>query len=358
MNIESFKREVSLHVFAFTDLGRQLKRKIDQEPFQVPLNAKPLADYVKRAFDRHEEEHPQLLVFIGATGIAVRSIASYLGDKRKDPPVIVIDDQGQVVISLMSGHFGKANELTYWMSKKLQGLGYEAKPIVTTATDNRGFEGVERILTAYRVDPWINREAYKKLNSCIANGQSIHWYVDPQLRDEHIPPLKYPHLVNYTSVEKLKKAKGTKVALVMSHAKMWENYQAEDFYVLYSKSLVLGTGCRKNTPSSHYEKMLLRAFKKWDLPLQSIAAIASIDLKKEEKAIHDMAKALDVAMYFFSADDIKPYAEGFQGSKFVEIVTGVKAIAGPCAYKLTDDLWTQKVMKENACTFSVGRMIL
>ena len=46
------------------------------------------------------------MIFIGATGIAVRSIAPYVRSKKTDPAVIVVDEQGRHAISLLSGHIG------------------------------------------------------------------------------------------------------------------------------------------------------------------------------------------------------------------------------------------------------------
>ena len=41
-------------------------------------------------------------VFIGAMGICVRTIASYINDKHNDPAVVCIDSLGKNVISVLS----------------------------------------------------------------------------------------------------------------------------------------------------------------------------------------------------------------------------------------------------------------
>lgn len=43
------------------------------------------------------------ILFIGACGIAVRSIAPYVKSKKTDPAVLCMDEQGKFVISLLSG---------------------------------------------------------------------------------------------------------------------------------------------------------------------------------------------------------------------------------------------------------------
>ena len=72
----------------------------------------------------------EALIFIGAMGICVRSIAPYIGSKYTDPAVLCVDSTGKTVISVLSGHVGGANELA---RKVASAIG--AMPVITTQSD-------------------------------------------------------------------------------------------------------------------------------------------------------------------------------------------------------------------------------
>ena len=91
----------------FTEQGGRLARRIADglaPEYEILLYEKGLKDWCAACFAKAE-----LIIFIGACGIAVRTIAPLLKSKTEDPAVLVLDEAGQYVISLLSGHIGGAN---------------------------------------------------------------------------------------------------------------------------------------------------------------------------------------------------------------------------------------------------------
>ena len=103
-----------------------------KEPYAGEQGLTPLTEPLKAWTGRMFQEKEGIL-FIGASGIAVRSIAPFVQSKDKDPAIVVMDEKGMFAISLMSGHLGGANELAGTLAN-LTG----AIPVITTATDVNG----------------------------------------------------------------------------------------------------------------------------------------------------------------------------------------------------------------------------
>ena len=107
---------MKLAVFAFTRRGCGLAqgakeildaeevRLVTMEKFGVPgfeAYRPPLNQCMEPYF-----RWADAILFIGSTGMAVRAIAPWVRDKKTDPAVLVMDEGGTFVISLLSGHIG------------------------------------------------------------------------------------------------------------------------------------------------------------------------------------------------------------------------------------------------------------
>lgn len=85
----------------------------------------PFRNQIASLFENYDQ-----LVFLVSLGAVVRLIAPYLKSKDEDPGVIVVDDAGQFVIPVLSGHVGGANAY----AEKIAGL-IQGTAVLTTASD-------------------------------------------------------------------------------------------------------------------------------------------------------------------------------------------------------------------------------
>ncbi len=70
------------------------------------------------------------LIFLVSLGAVVRLIAPHLKSKDEDPGIIVVDDAGQFVIPVLSGHVGGANAYAEKIAALTNGTA-----VLTTASD-------------------------------------------------------------------------------------------------------------------------------------------------------------------------------------------------------------------------------
>lgn len=114
-----------IRIVALTEAGKKLAERLCLSLPDAILSYKPqpFAEEVQKAFLAGER-----LIFICATGIVVRTLAPVLQNKHLDPAVLVMDEAGQYVIPLLSGHEGGANE---WARQVAEAS--EAEVVITTA---------------------------------------------------------------------------------------------------------------------------------------------------------------------------------------------------------------------------------
>ena len=270
--------------------------------FAKPIDSS-LRDWTGRRFAQSDA-----IIFIGACGIAVRSIAPFVSSKKTDPAVVVIDEQGKFAISLLSGHIGGANELTEEISNLLH-----ATPVITTATDINNKFAVDvfaKTNGCYISDMTMAKE----ISAALVNGNSVGFASDfpwvgeipkeLQLLDEEDETKEKPEMGIYVTNSYLK------------HPFVHTLY-------LVPKIITLGVGCKKDTPADTVEIVVRKACDELLIPSVSMELVASIDLKKEEQGILEYCKERNLPFETYSAEQLKEVEGSFAESKFVEETTGV-----------------------------------
>ena len=273
-----------------------------------------------------------LLVSVGSVGICVRHIAPYIRSKVTDPAVIVIDELGQHVIPILSGHIGGANRMALALSEC---LGAEA--VITTATDING---------RFAVDEWA-----AKKSMAISSMKAAKDYAAMIL--ERDLPLKSDFPV------KGKLPAGTYFGKEGEEAPvgLCITYRTDEPFGetlrLIPACLNLGIGCRRGTPKETIEGSVNSILKESGIDRRAIASISSIDLKKDEEGLLGFSESLGIKPVFYTADELNSLEGEFTPSEFVKSIAGVDNVCERAALMGADEIILKKTALDGV-TVSVG----
>lgn len=264
------------------------------------------------------------MIFIGACGIAVRAIAPYIKNKIVDPAVIVIDDCGNYVISLLSGHIGGANELASIVAKEIGAI-----PVITTATDVNG---------RFSVDSWAVK------NSLIITSMKVAKDVSAQILVEDIP-FKSDVNVCGDLPNGLVRGENGKLGIYVSFK---TDSPFNSTLHLVPKSLHIGIGCKRNTTLDSIEELYRKTLDEFNLDLRAIKSISSIDLKNDEEGLLKFSYKYKLPISFYTSDELNILDGKFTPSAFVKGITGVDNVCERAAYKSSDcgDFIVRKTSKD------------
>ncbi|MDO4344282.1 MAG: cobalt-precorrin 5A hydrolase [Eubacteriales bacterium] len=246
------------------------------------------------------------IVFIGAAGIAVRSIAPFLEHKSKDPAVVVMDEKGVFAISLLSGHLGGANELAGVLAN-LTG----AIPVITTATDVNGRFAVD--IFAKRNGLLItDMTCAKKISADVLDEKPVGFQSDFPVTG------RIPQEIELWDSRKIFEGDSGICVTLEEGRRLYRQT-----LVLLPKIVSLGIGCKKDMPFEQIEKRVMEVLKRCGVSVRCVERIASIDLKAQEPGILAFAKKYGIPYVTYPAEELAKAEGEFSESAFVESVAGV-----------------------------------
>lgn len=352
--------KISIICFTLTgqQTGEKLKKALEKQKHAVSLYAKSkyISDSIKESTKEwagEQFESADGIIFIGATGIAVRSIAPYVASKKTDPAVLVTDECGKFVISLLSGHLGGANELALQAAEALQ-----AVPVVTTATDMEGKFAVDVFAKKNNCHIFRMKEA-KEVSAALLAGEKVGFYSEfpwegelPDglvnccgLRDE------ISSETDLAAMEaKLESASDLfpKVGIAVTIHKNCTPFLSTTHVV--PQAVALGMGCRKNKEAQAVEKAAFTCLEENQIYPQAVACLASIDIKKEEPGLLALAEKMGIPFETFSSEELLAVKGEFTASSFVSRTVGVDNVCERSALKAAQDricLNTDRIPERN-----------
>jgi cobalt-precorrin 5A hydrolase / precorrin-3B C17-methyltransferase len=126
--------------------------------------------------------------------------------------------------------------------------------------------------------------------------------------------------------------------------------------VYHPRTLVAGVGCERNTDPAEVIELVQFALRKENLSPQSLAAIATVDIKADEAALHAVADHFGVPLRLFTVDELNKERYRLKNpSAVVEAEIGTPSVAEAAALK-AGTLVVGK-MKSDRATCAIGRSI-
>lgn len=262
------------------------------------------------------------VVGVCASGILIRAVAPMLSDKRAEPPVVSVSDDGGVVVPLLGGHRG-ANRLAAEIAEGLGGIA-----AVTTAGDVAMGVALDAPPEGYRL---ANPGDAKAAMAAMLSGEGVSVVGE-----------------NIFGVEDT----GGAVELVVSEAPV---EGGERRLVYHPQRHVVGVGCSRNADPEELWRLVENALSEAGIAPGAVACVATIDLKADEPAMNEVARRLGVPLRLFTSGELEKETPKLANpSEVVFAEVGCHGVSEGAALACGGALVVEKRKTANA-TCAVGR---
>lgn len=342
-------------------LSSKLKSLLSKDPTIITVDTyhKNIKNNIDNIFIDNEDKTLKYDAIIGimATGILVRSIAKKIKNKAIDPAILAMDDNGKFTISLLSGHLGRANELTLKISKLIN-----SEPVITTATDTNNKIGIDSLSNKYYWEI-INKNEILEFNKAILDEKNIKIFLNNNENSNvrYIRDLK-DFLTNKNTVEiidlkdnemSIKNIDNIFISSTITNSVYNSNTKSNqdeynnmskcnyfdifanfnNHYLFFKqKKLVVGIGSRADIKEKNVLNAIKLAMHNLKLPLGRIDAIATVEIKSNEEGILKTAKHLKTPLKIVSLNEIRRLNnKTISHSDFVKNKFNIPGVAEPAA---------------------------
>ena len=228
-----------------------------------------------------------LIIFVGSIGATIRIINSFLTSKDQDPGVIVIDNKCSKIVPLIGLHQSNTQNIALQISNLLGGQIIET----SNSSDNNFLN----------LDSFGNHWGWKR------SGKIQNWseLIIKQAKNEEIFCKQssgnslWQTSTSGKSINQINKKENEKPNSTF-HVSIFENNKT----TWHPPVLWIGIGCERGTSKEFIANSLNDLLKSSNLSHLSIAGFATIDIKKDEKGIVELAEENNFPIRFFTKEDL------------------------------------------------------
>ncbi len=218
------------------------------------------------------------VIGVCASGILIRAVAPLLSDKRAEPPVISVADDGSVVVPLLGGHRG-ANRLARQVAEALGGVA-----AVTTAGDVALGVVLDEPPAGWMLETPEN--AKTAMAALLAGGGA-------RVGGDEAAKAGW--------LDGLPQGDAVEILCTMEPQTM----TAPTTLVFRPQRAVLGVGCARDCPPDELIALAEGLLAEAGLAPGALAAVATVDLKADEPAVLALARHLGVPLRLFTASELE-----------------------------------------------------
>jgi cobalt-precorrin 5A hydrolase/precorrin-3B C17-methyltransferase len=287
----------------------------------------------REALARAWERCGGVVLFL-AVGAAVRLVAPLLADKRTDPGVVCVDDAARFAVVLAGGHGGEANRLS---ERVAAALG--ATAVVTTASEATSSPALDSFGShlGFRLEESSDLAA---VGAALVGGEEVRLVAERRYPLGPLPP----------NVIAGDAAPGAPAIVVSERAEEFPRPAA----VYRPPALVAGVGCSRGAPEKEVLGLIRASLAGAGLAQGSLAALASVSVKRDETGLLAAAERLGVPVRFFAPEELARF-EVPNPSEVVAGAVGTPSVAEAAVLACGAELVAEK-RKSGRATCALGRL--
>ena len=252
------------------------------------------------------------IIGLCASGILIRAVGPHLIDKRNEPPVIAVADDGSSVIPLLGGHHG-ANDLARRIAEICNGHA-----AITTASDIRKRLALDWPAPGFH----LSRTGYDHVKAAavaVLSGAPLALRRNPGESRDPLNPFPQTQLPEWTP---------DFAGVTLTVTEKAETSSDREL-VYHPQTLTIGLGCERGTTYEEVSALIEQTLAEHGLADFAVACYASIDIKEDEPAIWGHGYE---DMRYFTAEELRKEAHRLKTpSEIVEREVGVPGVAEAAA---------------------------